>query len=131
MLTLKHRIISTTTLLVLDFLWIAIFMGSKYNTMIKNVQGSAMTPNLFFAFIAYTLMVIGLNTFVLPGIDVNNVTISECLSSGFIFGLVLYGVYDFTTGALLKKWDMQLAIIDVLWGGLVYFASCYILKIVH
>jgi len=30
---------------------------------------------------------------------------------------VIYGVYDSTTYALLKKWDLTLAITDTLWGG--------------
>lgn len=128
MLKLKHRLISTTTLLVLDILWITLFMGSRYKIMIKDIQGSSMTTNILYAFIAYTLMVIGLNHFVLPNIDVNNVSLQDCLSYGFIFGIVLYGVYDFTIGAVLKKWDMKLAVTDVLWGGFVYFAASYILR---
>ena len=131
MLQLKHRLISTATLLILDFLWIGLYMGSRYSTMIKNIQGSPMKTNWLYAVIAYTLMVIGLNHFVLPNINVKNVTVKDCLTYGFIFGLVLYGVYDFTIGAVLKKWSMSLAIIDVLWGGFVYFISCYILKFIN
>tara|TARA_Y100000389_G_scaffold60231_1_gene56401 strand:+ start:2433 stop:2825 length:393 start_codon:yes stop_codon:yes gene_type:complete len=128
MLTLKHRLISTSTLLVLDIVWISLFMKSRYEIMIKNIQGSNMSTNIFYAFIAYMLMVIGLNHFVLPRIDVNNVSIQDCLLYGFLFGIVLYGVYDFTIGAVLKKWDIKLVITDVFWGGFVYFASCYILR---
>ena len=76
-------------------------------------------------------MVIGLNIFVLPNINIKNVTIKDCLTYGLMFGLVLYGVYDFTIGAVLEKWSMSLAIIDVLWGGLVYFLACYVLKFIN
>ena len=131
MLQLKHRLISTATLLILDFLWIGLFMGSRYSTMIKNIQGTPMKTKWLYAAIAYTLMVIGLNHFVLPNINVKNVTIKDCLTYGFMFGLVLYGVYDFTIGAVLKKWSMPLAILDVLWGGFVYFISCYVLKFIN
>lgn len=131
MLELKHRLISTTTLLILDVLWITLFMGPRYKVMIKNIQGSELKTNMLCAFLAYTLMVIGLNHFVLPNINVKNVTIRDCLSYGFLFGLVVYGVYDFTIGAVLKKWDMMLAIMDILWGGFVYFASCYVLKFLN
>jgi uncharacterized membrane protein len=131
MLQLKHRLISTATLLILDFLWIGLYMGSRYSTMIKNIQGTPMKTNWLYAVIAYTLMVIGLNHFVLPNINVKNVTIKDSLTYGFIFGLVLYGVYDFTIGAVLKKWSMSLATLDVLWGGFVYFISCYVLKFIN
>jgi len=127
----KHRLISTSTLLILDFLWIKLYMGSRYGAMIKNIQGSPMKTNMLYAVFAYTLMVIGLNLFVLPNINTNNVTIKDCITYGFMFGLVLYGVYDFTIGAVLSKWDMTLAVIDVLWGGFVYFMSCYILNFIN
>mgnify|MGYP001157178819 CR=1 FL=1 len=131
MLQLKHRLISTATLLILDFLWIGLYMGSRYSTMIKKIQGTPMKTNLLYAAISYTLMVIGLNHFVLPNINVKKVTIKDCLTYGFMFGLVLYGVYDFTIGAVLEKWSMSLAILDVLWGGFVYFIACYILKFIN
>ena len=131
MLQLKHRLISTSTLLMLDFLWIKLYMGSRYATMIKKIQGTPMKTNMLYAIIAYTLMVIGLNIFVLPNINIKNVTIKDCLTYGLMFGLVLYGVYDFTIGAVLEKWSMSLAIIDVLWGGLVYFLACYVLKFIN
>ena len=131
MLLLKHRLISTSTLLILDFLWIKLYMGSRYATMIKKIQGTPMKTNMLYAIIAYTLMVIGLNIFVLPNINIKNVTIKDCLTYGLMFGLVLYGVYDFTIGAVLEKWSMSLAIIDVLWGGLVYFLACYVLKFIN
>ena len=131
MLQLKHRLISTSTLLILDFLWIKLYMGSRYATMIKKIQGTPMKTNMFYAIIAYTLMVIGLNLFVLPNINIKNITIKDCLTYGFMFGLVLYGVYDFTIGAVLEKWSMSLAVLDVLWGGFVYFIACYVLKFIN
>ena len=124
---LKHRVLSTLTLLILDGLWINFYMKDKYNTMIKNIQNSDIQVNKVFAVASYTLMVVGLNLFVLPRLDVNNINIKDCLLYGFTFGIVLYGVYDFTIAAVLKKWDIDLAYIDVLWGGFVYFAASYVL----
>lgn len=128
---LKHILVSTTTLLLLDILWIYFFMGNKYKIMIKNIQGSDMKVNIIYASIAYLLMIIGLNYIVLPLLDINNITFKNCMSTGFLFGIILYGVYDFTIGAVLNKWDMKLAVIDVIWGGFVYFMSCYILKFIN
>ena len=128
---LKHILISTTTLLLLDILWIYFFMGNKYKIMIKNIQGSDMKVNIIYASIAYILMIIGLNYIVLPLLDINNITFKNCMTTGFLFGIILYGVYDFTIGAVLNKWDMKLAVIDVIWGGFVYFMSCYILKFIN
>ena len=128
---LKHRVLSTLTLLILDGLWINFFMKDKYNKMIKNIQNSDIQVNKVFAVASYTLMVVGLNLFVLPRLDVNNINIKDCLLYGFTFGIVLYGVYDFTIAAVLKKWDIDLAYIDVLWGGFVYFAASYVLSFMN
>ena len=127
----KHRVLSTLTLLILDGLWINFFMKDKYNKMIENIQKSEIQVNKVFAVASYTLMVVGLNLFVLPRLDINNINIKDCLLYGFTFGIVLYGVYDFTIAAVLKKWDIDLAYIDVLWGGFVYFAASYVLSFMN
>ena len=127
----KHRVLSTLTLLILDGLWINFFMKDKYNKMIKNIQNSDIQVNKLFAVASYTLMVIGLNLFVLPRLDVNNINIKDCLLYGFTFGIVLYGVYDFTIAAVLKEWDIKLAYIDIIWGGFVYFAASYVLSFMN
>ncbi len=130
MLQLKHYLVSSLTLLILDFLWLGGFMGNKYSIMIPKIQGSKMETNLMYAIFAYLLMLFGLNHFVLPRLNIKNIKIEDCLKYGFTFGVILYGVYDFTAGAVFKNWDLNLALIDVLWGGIVYFLSCYVLKFV-
>jgi uncharacterized membrane protein len=52
------------------------------------------------------------------------------LLESFVFGFCLYGVYDLTCGAIFKNWNLQLALIDMMWGGFVYMASRYIMLIV-
>jgi uncharacterized membrane protein len=131
MLELKHRIISTITLLVLDIPWIMFVMGPKYEILIKNIQNSKMETNRLYIFVVYLLMIIGLNKFVLPLINIKDINIYDCLSIGGVFGIILYGIYDFTAAAVLKKWDMGIALIDILWGGFVCFCACYVLKFVN
>ena len=70
-------------------------------------------------------MIIDLQVFLIPNINPKKL-LSSSLKYGFLFGVILYGVYDFTAGAVLKKWDFQLAIADILWGGIVYFLTCLI-----
>tara|TARA_X000000950_G_scaffold288558_1_gene405956 strand:+ start:3303 stop:3695 length:393 start_codon:yes stop_codon:yes gene_type:complete len=130
MVELKYRVVSSLILLVLDFMWLGGFMAPRYSVMIKNIQGSPMKANMLYAVLSYLLMIVGLQQFVLPNLDFKNITVKDCLKYGFVFGLVVYGVYDFTAGAVIKNWDMNLAFVDVLWGGTVYFLSCYLLKFV-
>lgn len=118
-------IISSITLLVLDFCWIGLFMGGQYNRMVPLIQGSKMVMNYYSATLAYLLMIVGLQVFVIPNINPRKLLTSS-LKYGFLFGIILYGVYDLTAGAVFKKWDFKLAIMDILWGGLVYFLTCLI-----
>ncbi len=125
---LKHKIASTLILLILDIIWIYFFMGPRYTTQIKQIQGSKMDVNKLSALMAYTLMVIGLQHFVLPKLK-NDMSFTNCLNVSFVFGIILYGVYDFTCGAVFKDWNWNVAIIDVLWGGFVYFLATYSLNL--
>ena len=122
---IKKIIISSLILLVLDFGWLGFFMGGQYHRMIPLIQGSKMIINYYYVVLAYILMIIGLQVFVIPNINPKKL-LSSSLKYGFLFGIILYGVYDFTAGAVLKKWDFQLAIADILWGGIVYFLTCLI-----
>tara|TARA_Y100001970_G_C14243051_1_gene866110 strand:+ start:145 stop:540 length:396 start_codon:yes stop_codon:yes gene_type:complete len=118
-------IISSVIMLLLDFIWIGTYMGPQYKPMIQRIQGSPMETKYIFAIFVYLLMILGLNLFVLPNISKNNL-FYDSLKYGFLFGIILFGVYDFTIGALLKKWDIKLAFIDVLWGGILYFLTSYL-----
>ena len=121
----QANIIATTTLFILDFLWIGLYMGNQYKNQVKKIQRSEMTVRIYFAVFAYFLMAIGLNMFVLPRIRKGH-ELTDSLKYGLTFGVILYGVYDFTAGAVLKDWDISLAFTDIAWGGFVYFVSAYI-----
>ena len=51
---------------------------------------------------------------------------NQCLRIGFSFGIVVYGVYDYTCGTIFEKWDFNLALIDTIWGGILYTISSYL-----
>ena len=119
------NIITTVTLLILDFLWIGLFMGKQYQKQILDIQGSKMKTKPIFALMSYILMVIGMNLFVIPNIHKGK-ELEGSLIYGLTFGIVMYGVYDFTAGAVFDKWNTKLALIDIAWGGFVYFISSYL-----
>lgn len=118
-------ILASILLLVLDIVWIMSFMGGQYNRMIPLIQKKPMKPRIGFAILAYILMIVGLCLFVIPNIRKDYV-LQDSLLYGFGFGLVLYGVYDFTAAAVISDWDLSLSVIDMLWGGFVYFLSSFI-----
>ena len=43
----------------------------------------------------------------------------------FAFGVVIYGVYNGTSGSIFRDWNLVVACLDTVWGGVVY-ALAYI-----
>jgi uncharacterized membrane protein len=122
---MQRNIISTSVLLILDILWVLLFMGKKYTKQVKDIQGTNMRGRLGFAFLAYILMVVGLNMFVLPNIRKGHELV-DSLKYGAVFGLVVYGIYDCTAAAVFTDWDVGLAALDIAWGAFVFFVSAYV-----
>ncbi len=122
---MRKNIFASVILLVLDILWVVFFMSKAYKKQVQDIQGSKMKERMYLGGIAYILMVVGLNMFVLPNIRKGHELI-DSLKYGATFGLVVYGIYDMTAGAVFKNWDLKLAIVDVLWGSFVFFIASYI-----
>jgi len=111
-------LIPSITLLFLDLLWLNIFMGKQYNKMIPLIQHEKMVINTLSASVAYLSMIIILNYIIIR----KNLSLIET----FVLGSSIYAVYDFTCGAIFKKWDHKLAIIDIIWGGIVFTIAKYV-----
>lgn len=100
------------------------------------VQGTAMTVNIPSAAICYILIVLGLYYFVLRHIIVPNATsaaaaiqtmhIGDGVRAAFFLGILVYGVYETTTLAILRNWSPMTAVIDTTWGGTLFALSAYL-----
>ena len=106
--------------LIIDLvLWIGIFFKTPFSNMIQGVQKSPMVVRPLFAVISYVV----LTAFIYFALTKSN-TIEEA----FLFGFLLYAVYDTTNLATLKDWDVQVATVDMLWGGLLMSILYIIIK---
>ena len=110
--------IPALVLLLLDILWINIFMGAKYESMVMQIQGKPLRFKSQYALLAYICMTIGLYVFVLP-VRVET-TLKTTLARAALFGAMLYGVFDFTNASVFDKFDINLALIDIMWGSFLY-----------
>ena len=126
---MNKYILSIIILLVLDILWLKLFMIEKYRGLVFNIQNSKLEGDVYYAIPAYILMVLGLLHFVLPNIK-SETLFNDSIQYGALFGIVLYGVYNFTCGAVFKNWDINIALLDIFWGGFVYFATSYLTMII-
>ena len=112
-------------LFTLDIIWLSIFMKKRFNRIIKNIQKEEARYNKIYASISYIIMIVGLFIFVLPNITKENPFL-DSLKYGGLFGLVIYGIFDFTNLAIFKNYELSTAIIDVIWGSLLYFCTAYL-----
>jgi len=122
---LKDLVLPGIILLFFDFIYISANKNA-FELQIASVQRVSLQLRPLGAIMCYIFLIFGLYYFILR----EHRTVIEA----FLFGLVIYGVYDSTTYALLKKWDIKLAIMDTLWGGVLmalttYFSYKYISKL--
>jgi uncharacterized membrane protein len=98
-------------LLVFDIFWIYFFMYQPFSNMIQSVQKQPMQFRPIGALVAYVSLFI-LAFIFLPKLD---------YSESFLLGFLVYAVYDSTNYATLSNWDLNLAIVDSLWGGILFY----------
>jgi uncharacterized membrane protein len=41
----------------------------------------------------------------------------------FLYGVCIYGVYDFTNHAIFKHYDWKFGVADTLWGGVLFMGA--------
>lgn len=106
---------------LVDYLWIGLLGHSLYTKelapFVKLDASGSMMVRSSSALAVYVLMSLGLSVFVLPLVSALGSTLSTFLY-GALFGLVLYGVYDFTNYAIFPDYSLKILVIDILWGSL-------------
>ena len=108
---ISEVIVSCIVLIALDSIYLYLNLSS-FSNLIASVQRVSLKLRIEGAIICYLLIIFGLNYFI---IQRNRPTFEA-----FLLGFVIYGVYDSTNYATLKKWSPYLAIMDCLWGGTLF-----------
>ena len=107
--------------LAIDFLWLGVVMSKFYKDelgVLARISDGALTPVLWAAAIVYVLIPLGVVLFALPRVSQQHL-VSSALFWGFIYGIVLYGVYDMTNYSLVNRWSLRMSIVDIIWGGVI------------
>jgi len=108
---IKNIAAITVVLLALDFMYITT-TRNMFEIQIADVQRVALQLRPLGAVLCYLLLVIGLYYFI--------VREHRPVFDAFLLGLVIYGVYETTSYALLKKWKWNIVLMDTLWGGILF-----------
>ena len=117
--TIKLATIGALAFMVLDGIWLGVLMKNFYRDQlapIVRLADGGIAPNWPAALVVYVLLGTGIALFVIPRAS----TVWSAAVYGALFGLVVYGVYDFTNYSTLRQWPFVLTLADVAWGA---FAS--------
>jgi uncharacterized membrane protein len=105
--------------LMLDYLWLGRIMQRFYLGELGDLarrEGETMKPRLLAAAGVYLALPGGIVLFALPRVD-PAVPLASGLWWGFLYGVVVYAVYDLTNRATLDHWPVRLVLVDIGWGG--------------
>ena len=114
--TIKLAAFGAVAFMALDGVWLGLLMKNFYRAQlapIVRLADGGIAPNWSAAFVVYALLGTGIAVFVIPRAS----TFSLAAAYGALFGLVVYGVYDFTNYSTLRQWPFVLTLADVAWGA--------------
>ena len=120
--TIKLAAVGAVAFMVLDGVWLGLLMKNFYREQlapIVRLSNGGIAPNWPAAFVVYVLLGAGIALFVIPRAS----SLSSTAALGALFGLVVYGVYDFTNYSTLRQWPFVLTLADTAWGALASAAA--------
>jgi uncharacterized membrane protein len=110
-------LLAAVIFVILDGLYLNL-IKNYFNKQIQSIQGSNIKINFMAVAITYILLIFGLNYFIIKK--------HKSVSDASLFGLVIYGVYEFTNYSLLKNWSIITVIMDTTWGTLLFGLTTFI-----
>ena len=100
--------------LIIDLPWLAV--TSHYSkTMIRTIQKSELNVRFIPAAVVYIALAY-------------LVTLPKNVNNAFLLGVSTYAVYDFTNYATLNDYSLEFALLDSLWGGILFVILHLIIK---
>jgi uncharacterized membrane protein len=109
---------STIIMISLDFIFIS-FILNDYKQMIFNIQKTELTIKYIGAFFCYIFLVSSLYYFILKD--------NKPVFDAFLLGIFIYGILETTNYSVIKKWDAKIAIMDTIWGGILFASTTFLL----
>lgn len=96
-------------IIAMDFIFLNLIMKGFYD---KQLASFPRTLRLWSGLIAWALIALGAVVLVVPRVQ----ALPSAVLYGALFGLVLYGVYDFSNYAILKNYTLAMTLVDWAWG---------------
>jgi uncharacterized membrane protein len=107
----ENVLIPSIILLLLDGIFITT-TKDMFQLQVAEVQRVVMEVKYLGVILCYAFLIFALYYFIIKD--------RRSVMDAMILGFVIYGVYETTTYALLKKWKLRTVLIDTLWGGILF-----------
>lgn len=117
-----NLLISAIVFISVDFFYLNL-MKKYFNKQVQDIQGTPIKMNLFAVLICYIFLITGLNYFIIKP--------KRSVSDAFLFGIIIYGVFETTNWALFSEWSILTVIMDTLWGGILFALTTKIVKLIR
>ena len=102
-----------SSMLLMDIIWLSVMSKKLYRTYLGDMIAEKF--RLLPAVIFYLIYVLGLVYFVsLPA--ARQMSLSDSIINGGLFGAIAYSTYDLTNFATLRKWSLIVTLVDIGWG---------------
>lgn len=121
-----NKIIFSVLYLIVDILWISTMSKLFYKSRIENVQKDVLKFKLIPAIFAYLTLLLAMFYICAPLSDYYAGKYNAPIVFGIV-GFVIYGVYNFTNGAIFNEYNWDFMIIDTIWGfiSFMFFGFLY------
>jgi uncharacterized membrane protein len=107
----KKLLVAGTVFVCLDGVFLTL-ISKKFGEMIVKIQnGRPVVMNYTAGSLQFVIAAILYTTFIKP---------TDSFAKAGLLGMCVNGIYDTTNMALFKDYDKTLAIIDILWGFVLY-----------
>jgi len=127
-----NYVIISCILLLLDVTWIY----SNYNLYVKStdkIQNSPLIINYKYALLAFIVVIFSVIHIAIPltlvNLDIKDNYLNKLFKSliyGGSVGFAIYGIYNLTSIAIYKNYDVNVLIFDTLWGTSLYTIITFI-----
>lgn len=105
--------------ILLDIPYMFFFAKNTFGKMIFHIQYKDIQLRYKYTFFVYLLMTLGFITFINKDTP---------YYKSFILGVVIYGVFNFVNYSIFYDYKLKPAIIDTIWGGVLYSLVLLIYK---
>ena len=115
---IMNYLVPAFIMLSLDSIYLWQIGSNLFGPMVKQIQNEKLTLNYYGAAICYVLLLIVLYKFIIKE--------KKSPEDAFLLGFCIYGVFDSTNIAIFKKYQYFPAIVDMVWGGILFYLTTLI-----